>query len=155
MKTNAVRVLERAGMSFELRQYLVDEEHHIAEHAAEELSMPPETVCKTLVVQGDQTGYLFALLPAGTELDLRSLAEASGNKRVALVPQRDVLGLTGYVRGAVTVLAAKRAYPIFIDETAMLWPAIGISGGTLGLEIILSPPDFVTLTGATLADIAR
>ena len=100
MKTNAVRLLERAGIPFELRSYGVEDEHLSAEDVAAALKMPPETVFKTLITQGDRTGHLFALIPAGTELDLKLLAESSGNKRVEMVPLRQVLELTGYMRGA-------------------------------------------------------
>lgn len=155
VKTNAVRVLEQAGIAYALRTYPVDAEHVSAEEAALKLNLPPETVFKTLLAHGDRTGYLFALIPAGTQLDLRALAAASGNKRVELVPLRDVLALTGYPRGAVTVLAAKHAYPVFIDETVELWPTVGISGGMRGLEILLAPADLIRISSAHLADIAR
>ena len=109
-KTNAMRVLERAGIPFQIREYELDEEHFSAERVAALVGMAPETVFKTLIAHGDKTGYLFAMIPASTELDLRTLAAASGNKRVELASLRDVLELTGYMRGAVTPLAAKRAY---------------------------------------------
>jgi Cys-tRNA(Pro)/Cys-tRNA(Cys) deacylase len=155
MKTNAVRLLERAGIPFELRSYGVKDEHLSAEEVAAALEIPPETVFKTLITRSDRTGHLFALIPAGTELDLKLLAEASGNKRVEMVPLRQVLALTGYVRGGVTPLAAKRAYPVFIDETAELWPTVSISGGMRGLQILLAPADLVRVTSARLVDIAR
>jgi Cys-tRNA(Pro)/Cys-tRNA(Cys) deacylase len=154
-KTNAVRHLERAGVAFELRTYDVDESDLSAERAAEKLGMAPETVFKSLVVIGDRTGPLFALVPAGAGLAPRLLAEASGNKRVEVAPLKDVLELTGYIRGAVTPLAAKRPYPVYADETMSLWPVVGISGGLRGLEVLVAPDDLVRVTGATLADIAR
>lgn len=154
-KTNAIRVLEAAGIPFEARHYELDEAHFSAEQVAQAVGMAPETVFKTLIVEGEQTGHLFAVIPAGTELDLRLLAAASGNKKIRLVPLRDVLALTGYVRGAVTVLAARRQYPVYLEETAILWPAIAISGGERGLQLILSPEDLLRISGATLADIAR
>lgn len=153
MKTNAVRALDRAGISYELRTYHLEEAEFNAEQVAELLMQPPETIFKTLIVRGD-SNYLFALIPANCELQLRALAAASGNKRVELAPLRDVLSLTGYMRGAVTPLAAKHAYPVFIDETVELWPLVGISGGMRGLEILLAPADLVQITGASLADIA-
>lgn len=154
-KTNAVRLLEREGIAFELRSYAVDEGDLSAERAAEKLGMAPETVFKTIITRGDRTGPLFALVPAGAELSPRLLAEVSGNKRVEIAPLRDVLELTGYVRGAVTPLAAKRPYPVFVDETATLWPVVGVSGGQRGLEILLAPADLARVTSATLADFAR
>jgi Cys-tRNA(Pro)/Cys-tRNA(Cys) deacylase len=155
MKTNAVRLLERAGIPFELRSYQVDDDHLSAEDVAAALKVPPEMVFKTLITQGDRTGHLFALIPAGTELDLKLLAESSGNKRVEMVPLRQVLELTGYVRGAVTPLGVKRAYPVFIDETVELWPMVSISGGMRGLQILLAPSDLLRLTSARVVDIAR
>jgi len=153
MKTNAVRLLERAGIVHELRQYHLDEKCFSAEQVAAELNMPPERVFKTLITRGDKTGHLFALIPAGTELNLRALAVTSGNKRVEMVPLRDVLALTGYVRGAVTALAAKRPYPVFIDESVELWPAVAISAGARGLQIVLAPQDLVHTTDAQIADL--
>ena len=154
-KTNAVRAIEWAGVAYELRTYEIDESDLSAERAAAKLSMAPETVFKTLITRGDRTGPLLACIPAGTELDLRALGEASGNKRVELVPLKEVLDLTGYMRGAVTPLAVKKPYPVFIDETVELWPTVGISGGMRGLEILLAPADLIRVTRATLADIAR
>ncbi|MBK9712511.1 MAG: Cys-tRNA(Pro) deacylase [Kouleothrix sp.] len=154
-KTNAVRALERAGVAYELRSYEIDEADLSAERAAAKLGMAPETVFKTLITRGDKTGPLLACIPAGTELDLRALGEASGNKRVEMVPLREVLDLTGYMRGAVTPLAVKKPYPVYIDETVELWPVVGISGGMRGLEILLAPADLIRATGAALADIAR
>lgn len=155
LKTNAVRLLERAGIICELREYLVDESDLSAERAAVKLGMPPETVFKTLITQGDQTGYLFALLPAGTELDPRLLAKASGNKRVEVLPLREVQAVTGYIRGAVTPLAAKKAYPVYIEETVQLWDVVGISAGVRGLEILLAPDDLIRVTGAIPAALTR
>ena len=154
-KTNAVRALDKAGIAYELRGYEIDEADLSAERAASKLGMPPETIFKTLITRGDKTGPLLACIPAGTELDLRALGEVSGNKRVEMVPLKEVLDLTGYMRGAVTPLAVKKPYPVFVDETVELWPIVGISGGTRGLEILLAPADLLRLTGATLADIAR
>src|SRR5262245_31114189 len=154
-KTNAVRALDRSGVAYELREYEIDEADLSAERAAAKLGMEPETVFKTLITRGDRTGPLLACIPAGTELDLRALGEASGNKRVEMIPLKEVLDLTGYIRGAVTPLAVKKPYPVFIDETVELWPIVGISGGMRGLEILLDPADLIRVTGATLADIAR
>ena len=117
--------------------------------------MARETVFKTIIAQGDVTGYLFALMPAGTELAPRLLAKASGNKRVEVLPLRDVQAVTGYIRGAVTVLGAKKAYPVYIDETVQLWEQVGISGGLRGLEIVLAPDDLTRVTSAQLTDLVR
>ena len=132
-KTNAIRLLDRAGIRYELREYAYDETDLNAEKAAAKLGMAPETVFKTLIARGDRTGPLLSCIPAGTDLNLRALADVSGNKRVELAALRDVLDLTGYMRGAVTPLATKRPYPVYIDETVELWPIVGISGGMRGL----------------------
>jgi Cys-tRNA(Pro)/Cys-tRNA(Cys) deacylase len=154
-KTNAVRALDRAHIHYELRQYELAEEDFNAEAVAALLGMAPETIFKTLIAHGDASGHLFALVPASVELDLRALASASGNKRVELAPLREVLDLTGYMRGAVTPLAAKKAYPVYIDETVELWPQIGISAGMRGLQIVLAPDDLLHITDAKVANIAR
>jgi Cys-tRNA(Pro)/Cys-tRNA(Cys) deacylase len=155
LKTNAVRLLDQAGIAYELRQYAVDENDLSAESVAGKIGLPQEQVFKTLLCEGDTTGYLFALLPAGTELDPRLLAKASGNKRVELVPLRDVQSITGYIRGGVSPLAAKKPYPIFLDETVQLWDIVSISAGMRGLQILLTPDDLIQTTSAVLADLIR
>jgi Cys-tRNA(Pro)/Cys-tRNA(Cys) deacylase len=154
-KTNAMRHLERAGVPCTTIEYVVDEYDLSVENTARKLGMPQETVFKTIIARGDRTGPLFALIPGGAILDEKRLAAASGNKRVDVVPLKDVHDLTGYIRGAVTVLSARKSYPVFIDETAELWDQIGISGGRRGLELVLSPGDLVRITEARLVDIAR
>jgi Cys-tRNA(Pro)/Cys-tRNA(Cys) deacylase len=154
-KTNAMRLLEKAGIEYLLRTYPLDQEDISAEKVAELLDMPPDRVFKTLVVLGDRSGPMLVLTPAGTEVDLRALARWSGDKRIELAPQREVLGLTGYVRGAVTPLGMLRSYPVYIEETAVLWEQIGISAGAKGMELILAPTDLVSITSARLVDIAR
>lgn len=155
-KTNAVRMLDTACIQYKLRTYEIDEADLSAERVADKLGMEPETVFKTLIIHGDRTGLVLALIPAGTELDLRALGEASGNKRMELVAiARRILKLTGSMRGAVTPLAVKKPYPVFIDETVELWPMVGISGGQRGLEALLAPADLIRIAEATLADIAR
>jgi Cys-tRNA(Pro)/Cys-tRNA(Cys) deacylase len=155
VKTNAMRLLEREGVRFEVREYEVDESDLAAERVAAQIGLAPEWVFKTIITIGDATGPIFALAPAGTHVVPRLLAAASGNKRVEVAPLRDVLALTGYVRGAVTALGAKRAYPVYIDETAELWPFVSISAGVRGRQILIAPTDLVRVTTATLADIAR
>ncbi len=155
MKTNAIRLLDREHVTYELRTYEVDESDLSVERAADKLGMEPETIFKTIITIGDATGPLFALVPAGNQLVPRLLAAASGNKRVDVAPLKDVLDLTGYIRGAVTPLASKRSFPVFIDETVELWPIVGVSGGQRGLEILLRPADLIRVTAASLADFAR
>jgi Cys-tRNA(Pro)/Cys-tRNA(Cys) deacylase len=155
LKTNAVRLLDQANIAYELRQYAVDENDLSAESVAEKVGLPQEQVFKTLITQGDVTGYLFALLPAGTELDPRLLAKASGNKRVDVVLLREVQAITGYIRGGVSPLAAKKPYPVYMDETVQLWDIVSISAGVRGVQILIAPDDLIRITSATLADLIR
>ena len=154
-KTNAMRLLEQADIPFEVHKYVYDEDDLSAEKAADALGMPRERVFKTLALRGERRGVLFALVPAGTDIDLKKLAKVSGDKRVELVPLREVRKLTGYERGAVTPLALPKRYPVVIDETVELWPSIGISAGVRGVEIVLAPDDLLQITSAETEDIAR
>lgn len=154
-KTNAARLLDEAGVAYDLAAYDLDMSEFSAERVAEELGVEPEQVFKTLVVEGDRTGPLFAVVPGGAELDLRALAAVSGNRRTNLVPRAEVQGLTGYARGRVTVLGARRPYPVFVDEIALLHARIGVSAGAKGLQLFLDPHAYIEVTGAVVADIAR
>jgi Cys-tRNA(Pro)/Cys-tRNA(Cys) deacylase len=154
-KTNAMRLLEGSGIPYQLQTYPLDEEDISAEQVAEYLDIAPERIFKTLIARGDRTGPMLVLAPAGTEVDLRMLARHSGDKRVEMVPQREVFELTGYLRGAVTPLGIPRSYPVYIEETAVLWETIGISAGAKGMELTLNPVDLVRITSAKLVDIAR
>src|SRR5262245_34846423 len=121
MKTNAARILDTLGIQYELRTYEVGEEHDPAEVVAEKVGLPPEQVWKTLVARGDRRGVCFALVPANASLDLKALARLSGDRKVDIVPLKEVTPLTGYVRGGVTALGAKKDYPVFVDETIELF----------------------------------
>ena len=155
MKTNAVRLLDSLGISYELREYTVDPEDLAAESVAAKIGMPAEQVFKTLVARGDRNGPCFAVIPGNTELDLKALAARSGDRKVELAPLKEVQPLTGYIRGGVTVLGAKKQFPVFADETIELWDQISISAGVRGTQIILRPADYLRATGAVVADIAR
>ncbi|MGO9262982.1 MAG: Cys-tRNA(Pro) deacylase [Bryobacteraceae bacterium] len=139
IKTNAVRILERAGIAYDLREYAVDEDDLTAPHVAAAIGMPPEQVFKTLVVRGDRTGVLLACIPANAELDLKALAAASGNKKVEMAPLKEVLALTGYIRGGVSPVGTKKPYPVFLEETADLWDVIAVSAGIRGCQMLLAP----------------
>jgi Cys-tRNA(Pro)/Cys-tRNA(Cys) deacylase len=154
-KTNAVRLLERMGVPFELRAYEVDPEDLSAETVARKIGMPPEQVFKTLVARGDKHGVCLAVVPGNCELDLKALARATGDKKIDTVPLREVEPLTGYIRGGVTALACKKSYPVFLDETAQLFDVISISGGVRGLQVVLAPNDYICVTVAKLAPIAK
>ncbi len=147
-KTNAVRLLEQAGVRYELRDYEVDENDLSAPHVAEAIGLPPEQVFKTLVARGDRTGVLMACIPANSELNLKALASASGNKKVELVALKDVLPLTGYIRGGVSPVGARKPYPLFLDETADLWDVISVSAGMRGLQMLIAPADLARITEA-------
>ena len=150
-----MRMLEQAGIPFEVRAYAYDEDDLSAEKAADALGMPRERVFKTLVLRGERRGVLLALVPAGTEIDLKRLAQAAGDKRVEMVPLTEVREITGYERGAVTPLAMSKRYPVVIDETVELWTSVGISAGVRGVEIVIAPGDLLQITSAETADIAR
>ena len=145
-KTNAARILDAAGIHYELREYEVDENDLSAPRVAEKIGMPPEQVFKTLVARGDRLGVLMASIPANTELNLKALAGASGNKKVELVAVKEVLGLTGYIRGGVSPIGGKRAYPFYLDETAILFDVISVSAGVRGCQLVLAPDDLVRVT---------
>lgn len=154
-KTNAVRLLEGLGVPFALREYEVDEEDLSAATVASKVGLPLEQVWKTLIVRGDRTGPLFAVLPGDAQLDPRALARLSGDKQVETVPLREVTPLTGYVRGGVTAMAAKKDFPVFADETIVLHDLISVSGGRRGLQVLLAPGDYVRAVEATLGPITR
>ena len=152
-KTNAARILDELQISYELKTYPVDEEHLDAVHVAKEVGMPPEQVFKTLCVRGDKTGVIFAVIPGNGELDLKKLARVSDNKRCELVHLKEVLPLTGYIRGGCSPLGAKKDYPVFMDETCQLFDVIAISAGMRGIQIMAAPDDLVKATKATVDDL--
>jgi Cys-tRNA(Pro)/Cys-tRNA(Cys) deacylase len=154
MKTNAVRALDGLDIRYELRAYDVDPEDLTAETVARKVDLPLEQVFKTLVARGDRTGVVLAVVPGNCELDLKAAAHATGDRRIEIVALKEVQPLTGYVRGGVTALACKKSYPVFLDETAILFSKIAVSAGVRGMQILLAPDDYVRATQATLAAIA-
>ena len=154
-KTNAARMLDSAGIHYELREYEVDENDLSAPHVAEMVGLPPEQVFKTLVARGDRTGVLMACIPANSELDLKGLAAASGNKKVELVAVKEVLGLTGYIRGGVSPVGTRKPYPLYLDETAELWDVISVSAGVRGCQMLLAPADLIRAVDAQRCPIAN
>lgn len=154
-KTNAARLLDQFGIAYEARAYQVDPDDLSAESVAAKVGMPPGQTFKTLVARGDRHGVCFAVIPGDQELDLKALAAASGDKKIELVPLKEVQPLTGYIRGGVTALAAKKAYPVFVDETAELWETISVSAGLRGLQLLIAPADYLKATRATVAAIAK
>ena len=153
MKTNAIRLVEQAKIQFDLKYYEVDESDLSGETVAAKIGFPVEQVFKTLITLGDSTGYLFALIPTGTSLNLKALAKASGNRKVELVALREVLIVTGYLRGGVSPIGAKKTFPVFIDETIILWERISVSAGQRGIQMLIHPDDLIRITNATLCDL--
>ncbi len=154
MKTNAARILDSLGIRYELREYEVDPDDLRAESVALKVGLPPDQVFKTLVARGDRHGPCFAVVPATAELDLKAIARLSGDRKVDTVPLKEVQPLTGYIRGGVTVLGAKKAFPVYADETIELCEVISISAGVRCTQILLAPADYLRATKATVGPIA-
>jgi Cys-tRNA(Pro)/Cys-tRNA(Cys) deacylase len=155
MKTNGARFLESLGLSFELREYEVDPEDLSATTVARKIGMPPEQVFKTLLTSGGTGVYVFAVIPGDAELDFKKLARAAGLRKAEMAPLKEVQPLTGYIRGGVTVFGAKKAYPVFVDETAILFDKISVSAGTRGTQLILTPEDYLRAAAAQTADLTK
>jgi Cys-tRNA(Pro)/Cys-tRNA(Cys) deacylase len=155
VKTNATRILDDFGVSYTLREYAVDPDDLSAETVAAKIGLPAEQVFKTLVARGDRGGVYLALIPGNMELDGKALAKLTGDRRVDLVPLREVQQLTGYIRGGVTALGAKRNYPVYADETIQLFDVISISAGMRGTQILLAPADYLRVTHARVVAIAK
>jgi Cys-tRNA(Pro)/Cys-tRNA(Cys) deacylase len=154
-KTNAARQLDALGIAYELRSYEVDPDDLTAISVAYKIGLPAEQVFKTLVTCTHDAEHLFAVIPGDAELDLKKLAVVAGTRKVELAALKDVEPLTGYIRGGVTVLAAKKSFPAYADETIELFDVISISAGQRGLQIILAPADYLRATNATLADLTK
>ncbi len=155
MKTNAVRVLDKLGIAYQLCDYDVDPDDLAAETVAAKMGLPPEQVFKTLVVRGDRTGILLAVIPGNTQLDLKALAQMSGDRKVETVPLKEVQSLTGYIRGGVTALACKKDYPVFVDELIEVFDVISISAGVRGTQILLTPADYILAVKGTVGMISQ
>lgn len=154
-KTNAVRLLDQLAIRYELREYEAAPEDLAAETVAAKIGLPPQQVFKTLVARGDRNGICMAVIPGDKELDLKALAAAVGDRKIQLVPVKELQGLTGYIRGGVTALAAKKDYPVYADERIELFEIVSVSAGLRGMQILLAPSDYVKATKARLAALAR
>ena len=154
-KTNAVRLLDQMRISYELREYAVDPEDLAAETVAAKIGLPAEQVFKTLVARGDRNGICMAVIPGNAELDLKALAQATGDRSIQLVPMKELQSLTGYIRGGVTALAAKKEYPVYADETIELFGIISISAGVRGMQILLAPADYLGVTRGIVTSLMR
>ena len=154
-KTNAARLLDGLGISYELRAYEVDPEDLTAISVARKISLPAEQVFKTLLAQTNDGEHLFAVIPGDAELDLKKLAHAASAKKAELASLKEVEPLTGYIRGGVTVMAARKPFPAYADETIELHDVISVSAGQRGLQLLLAPADYLRAADATLADLTK
>jgi Cys-tRNA(Pro)/Cys-tRNA(Cys) deacylase len=152
-KTNAMRLLDAAGIQYSTAEYEVDESDLSGVHAAQMLNMPVERVFKTLVLRGDSGAYLVCCIPVADELDLKKAARISGEKKVDLIPMKDLLMVSGYVRGGCSPIGMKKLFPTYIDETAELFDTISISAGARGVQIIVKLGDLNRYIGAVSADL--
>jgi Cys-tRNA(Pro)/Cys-tRNA(Cys) deacylase len=155
MKTNGARWLESLGIAFELREYEVDPNDLSAITVAKKIGMPAEQVFKTLITTGGPGIYVFAVIPGDAELNFKKLARAAGLRKAEMVPLKDVQALTGYVRGGVTVFGAKKPFPVWVDETAILFDKISVSAGARGTQLILSPDDYLRAAEGRTADLVK
>ena len=153
-KTNAARLLDKAGIKYNLIPYEVDEDNLAVQHVADSLGQNIECVFKTLVLHGDKSGYIVAVIPGNGEVDLKSLAKASGNKKVEMIPMKDLLSVTGYIRGGCSPVGMKKRFPTYFHSTAENFDNIYVSAGVRGLQLEISPSDLIRFVSAEVADIA-
>ncbi|MGB7521683.1 MAG: Cys-tRNA(Pro) deacylase [Spirulinaceae cyanobacterium] len=153
-KTNAVRLLDNLGVTYQLLNYEVDIEDLAAETTAQKLGFPPEQVFKTLVVRSNTNNIYFAVIPGNAHLNLKALAKLTGDRKIEMVPLQEVEFLAGYIRGGVTALASKKDYPVYVDETIEVFEKITVSAGVRGTLILLSPGDYLQAVKGILGAIA-
>ena len=154
-KTNAVRLLDTMGIPYDLAEYEVDENDLSAVTLAKKIGQDVEQIFKTLVLRGDKSGIFVCVIPGNNEVDLKKAAKISGNKSCAMVHQKELLGLTGYIRGGCSPIGMKKPYPIYIHETCQLFDQIFISAGQRGLQLKLNPEDLIQITGSVVCDLAE
>ncbi|MCF2651359.1 Cys-tRNA(Pro) deacylase [Anaeromassilibacillus senegalensis] len=152
-KTNAMRLLDAAKIPYEVRTYDWEENDLSGTHAADAVGMAREAVFKTLVARGDKTGFVVFCIPVAEELDLKKAARVSGNKAVEMLHVKELLPTTGYVRGGCSPIGMKKKFPTYIDETAMLFDAIAVSGGMRGVQLIVSPDALLAFVDGTYAEL--
>jgi Cys-tRNA(Pro)/Cys-tRNA(Cys) deacylase len=155
MKTNAARILDALGIHYELREYTVDPDDLSAPSVAAKIGMPVEQVFKTLLASAGRGEYVFAVIPGDAELDFKKLARAAGMRSTELAALKDVQPLTGYIRGGVTVLGAKKPYPAYVDELIELYDQVSVSAGQRGTQLVLAPADYLRASSATIADLCK
>lgn len=153
-KTNAARLLDKAKISYELIPYEFDENDLAAQHVAESLGQDIAMVFKTLVLHGDKTGHIVCVVPGDMEVDLKALAKVSGNKKVEMIAMKDLLSVTGYIRGGCSPVGMKKRFPSFFHSTALQFDHIYVSAGVRGVQLKISPAELIDFTGGTVADVA-
>ena len=153
-KTNAARLLDKAKVAYELIPYQVDESDLSAHHIVAQLGENIEQVFKTLVLHGDRTGYIVCVVPGNAEVDLKALAKVSGNKKVEMIAMKDLLGVTGYIRGGCSPIGMKKRFPTYFHSTALDFDTIYVSAGVRGLQLEISPSDLIGYTGAAVCEVA-
>lgn len=153
-KTNAARLLDKAGLQYNLIPYEFDENDLAAQHVADSLGQDIAKVFKTLVLHGDKTGHIVCVVPGNCEVDLKALAKVSGNKKVEMIAMKDLLQVTGYIRGGCSPIGMKKRFPTYFHITATEQDVIYVSAGVRGLQLEMSPSDLITFVGAEVADVA-
>jgi Cys-tRNA(Pro)/Cys-tRNA(Cys) deacylase len=152
-KTNAARILDSQGVNYELLTYEIDESDLSAVAVAEKLGQDADQVFKTLVLRGDKSGIFVCIIPGAEELDLKKAAHLSGNKNASMIPMKEILNITGYIRGGCSPIGMKKNYPTFIDESCFLYDFIFVSAGLRGLQLKISPEDLVKVALADTGDL--
>ena len=152
-KTNAMRILDKAGIVYTWKTYAHEDGDLSGAQVAERTGLPPETVFKTLVARGDRRGILVACIPVDRELDLKALARAADEKKCAMLPLKELQPVTGYIRGGCSPIGMKKAFPVFLDATCRRHPHIAVSAGIRGCQIVLDPEDLVRSASAMVADL--
>ncbi len=155
VKTNVLRKLDAARIPYETKEYEVEDGQFDGTLVAAKIGLDPAMVYKTLVLCDDRSGHLVCVIPVGEELDLKAVARASGHKSVAMLPQKELLPLTGYLRGGCSPIGMKKAFPTFIDEACAAQPRLAVSAGVRGCQVILATEELIALTGATVAPLTR
>ena len=154
-KTNAMRMLDIARIQYEIKEYEVDENDLSGTHIADEIGLPYEMVFKTIVTKGDKTGYCVFCLPCNKEIDFKAAARASGNKSIEPLHVKDLLGITGYIRGGCSPVGMKKDYPTYMDEVAELFDTIYVSAGVRGVQLVVSPSALADFVGIAFADLQK
>lgn len=153
VKTNVMRLLSAAKIPFQIVEYEVDEQDLSGSHVADQIGQDHDAVFKTLVLKGEKTGYLVCCIPVDLELDLKKVAKAAGDKRVEMIPVKELQPLTGYVRGGCSPVGMKKKFPIYIEETAVLFDEIAVSAGVRGAQVVVNPQMLADYTGAVFASL--